>query len=276
MTSTRFSLTSDQLELLLAFEENKGLLKLSEAVGRDPSVISRGLQRIAEDFPVLIKVKGRWELTALGRQINEQTKQFTSQLQHLLPAKVKKSDEISFSSKSVLIIINAQVGLMDSTQEGRNNSDAERNIIKIMNHWRKTKRPVIHVKHISENPNSIFFRNAPGSQILSSMSPGHDEKVFEKTNSGAFCNTGLNDHLNQIEVENLLLVGFTANECIDATAKEASSLGYTSFVVGDATAMFDMRDQEGRLIKADRLHKLTLANINAFFAKVIQTSNVFS
>jgi predicted transcriptional regulator len=61
----KFNLNSDQLELLLAFENAKGLGHLAELMARDPSVISRNLQRVAEDYPVLKKVKGRWEITPL-------------------------------------------------------------------------------------------------------------------------------------------------------------------------------------------------------------------
>ncbi len=60
MSRLKFSLNSDQLELLLAFENAKGLGHLAELMARDPSVVSRNLQRIAEDYPVLIKVKGHW------------------------------------------------------------------------------------------------------------------------------------------------------------------------------------------------------------------------
>ena len=76
MTRLKFKLTSEQLELLLAFENSQGLTQLAEAMTKDPSVISRNLQRIAEELPVLKKVKGRWEMTPLGVQINAQTEAY--------------------------------------------------------------------------------------------------------------------------------------------------------------------------------------------------------
>ncbi|MNL66180.1 Isochorismatase family protein [compost metagenome] len=69
-------------------------------------------------------------------------------------------------------------------------------------------------------------------------------------------------------------MGFTANECIDATARDAAALGFLTQVVSDATAMFDMQGPNGKLLKADRLHKLTMANLNAFYAKVLKTSDL--
>ncbi len=53
-------------------------------------------------------------------------------------------------------------------------------------------------------------------------------------------------------------------------------MGFESYVVGDATAMFDVRSPDGKLLRADRVHRLTLVNINAFYAKVIHTSDIVS
>lgn len=275
MNRAQFLLSSDQLELLLAFEESEGLGKLAETMHRDPSVISRSLQRIAEEYPVLIKIRGRWELTPLGRQTNELTKKFIVAQRQLLPVEqFKRLEKINLPDRSILIVINAQQGLLDSTQEGRNNSEAEKNIAKLLNFWRQNKKTVFHVKHVSENPSSIFFRSSSGSEFLPSCAPQDGEQIIEKTKSSAFADTQFESKLKSLDYDSITLVGFTANECIDATAKDAAALGVTSFVIGDATAMFDLRGPDGKLLKAERIHKLTLANINAYYAKVIQIADL--
>ncbi len=101
-----------------------------------------------------------------------------------------------------------------------------------------------------------------------------NEIVIEKTKSSAFRDTNLEDYLNKENSTNIILVGFTANECIDATARDASEKDFSTFVVGDATATFDLIDSSNKLVKAERIQKLTLANINAFYAKVISTFEV--
>ncbi|MBY0415572.1 MAG: isochorismatase family protein [Bdellovibrionales bacterium] len=276
MTRLKFSLTSDQLELLLAFENAEGLNQLAETMGRDPSVVSRKLQRIAEEQPVLKKTKGRWEMTPLGIQINEQTKSYLKNQTELFSHVIanKKAQELALLVNAVLIIINAQKGLIDLTQEGRNNLEAEKNIIQVLKMWREKKRPIIHVKHVSNNAESPFYHHSAGSEFLDSIKPEANELLVEKTKSSAFTRTNLESHLVEGNFSNVILVGFTANECIDATAKDASSLGFTSFVVGDATATFDLRDSSGKLVKSERLHRLILANINSFYAKVINTSDI--
>lgn len=74
----------------------------------------------------------------------------------------------------------------------------------------------------------------------------------------------------------IILTGFTANECIDATARQASDLGFSTYVVADATATFDFHGDDGKLFKADRVHRLILANLQALFAKVVETRCVIS
>lgn len=273
MTRTRFPLSSDQLELLLAFEQCQGLGRVAEQMGRDPSVISRNLQRMAEGWPVLAKVNGRWELTALGRQINRGTQDFVVAQEKLLQAsrKKEKSVEPCHSPTALLMIINAQKALHDVTA-GRSNTGAEGNIASLLQTWRREKKPLLHVKHVSENPRSSFYKDAEACQFLAPLTPMNDEAILEKTKSSAFINTDLNDRLQRQGIDTLILTGFTANDCIDSTARQAADLGFTTYVVGDATAMFDISGTDGKLIKAERLQQLTLANLNALCAKVIETA----
>lgn len=269
-------MSSDQLELLLAFEDSEGLGRVAEMMGRDPSVVSRGLQRIAEDFPVLLKVRGRWEITPLGKQTNELTRKFLNE-QKALFSSVERSPvqrKVVLTLNTALVVINAQQGLLDATQPGRNNSEAEANILSLLKTWRSKKIPVIHVKHLSDNPGSIFYRGSTGCAFLSELSPLKGEEIVEKSKSSGFAGTSLESVLKKIDVTKVVLVGFTANECIDATARDASTLGFSTYVVGDATAMFDMHSPDGKLLKAERLHRLTLANIAAFYATVIVSKDL--
>lgn len=279
MNRPRFSLTSDQLELLLAFEGAKGLGHLAEVMAKDPSVISRNLQRIAEAFPVLIKSKGRWEITPLGTQINQQTRSFIESQGQLLSkiAPKKDSDKKRIGRDPTLIVINAQKGLLAGSQEDRNNSEAEENIALLLKEWRSKKQRVIHVRHVSDHPQSPFFKNSQGCEFIEALNPLVNEIVIEKTKSSAFAGTALESTLNHHPGSDVVLLGFTANECIDATARDATTLGFQSWVVGDATATFDLRDSTtGKLVKADRIHKLTLLNIHAFSATVVTTKEFLS
>ena len=64
-----FALSSEECELLGAFETCGSMAVLAEQVGKDVSAISRQFQRIAHTAPALEKSAGKWRLTELGHAI---------------------------------------------------------------------------------------------------------------------------------------------------------------------------------------------------------------
>jgi nicotinamidase-related amidase len=273
MSRVHFPFSSDQLELLLAFEESQGLAELAQRMAKDPSVVSRNLQRVAESGPVLAKVRNRWELTPLGQKINSRTREFLKGIATELAEQERKNQptEAYESARALLVVINAQNGLLLPHSQQRNNSRAEQNIALLLKKWRTSGRPIAHIKHVSDNPDSLFYRHSLNADFLPLLEPLPDEFIIEKSKSSAFAATSLGSLLEKEEITTLVLSGFTANECIDATARSACDLGFNTFVVGDATAMFDVTDQNGKLLAAERMHQLILANLNALFAKVLET-----
>lgn len=71
--------------------------------------------------------------------------------------------------------------------------------------------------------------------------PG-DVIVQEHWAQNGFANTDLDAQLKQHGIQKLILVGFIANSCIEATARFGMELGYHVTLIKDATAAFD---QEG-------------------------------
>jgi DNA-binding transcriptional LysR family regulator len=69
-------LTDTEAELLMRFEGAPTLEKLAKAAGRDITVISRQLTRIAAKGDFLMKVGGRWKLTELGHRYNQLHRDF--------------------------------------------------------------------------------------------------------------------------------------------------------------------------------------------------------
>ena len=74
MNTHAYLLSSDELELLLAFETATSLENLSKTLSKDISNISRSLKRIFEKLPVIEKQSNRWQITDLGRQLNLHTR----------------------------------------------------------------------------------------------------------------------------------------------------------------------------------------------------------
>ena len=76
MELARFALSSDELELLMLFEEFQDIKLVCQRIGRDPSGVSRALKRIAEKFPVIEKRAGRWQITSMGTELNVLNRNF--------------------------------------------------------------------------------------------------------------------------------------------------------------------------------------------------------
>jgi DNA-binding transcriptional LysR family regulator len=64
-----FTLSSEQCELLAAFEGSESISDLAKLVGKDVSVVSRQLKRIADEVPALEKNDRKWVLTNLGHEL---------------------------------------------------------------------------------------------------------------------------------------------------------------------------------------------------------------
>jgi len=256
----RFPLTSDQLELLLAFEASAGLAELATAMRRDPSVVSRNLQRLAEDAPVIAKQSGRWVMTEAGRSINETTRKFLAEVGRALPRAGASAGGEDFRGQgAVLMIVNAQQHFLDPARGVRSNPHAELNILRLLQHWRTTKRRVVHVRHLTLKPGSPFHPDAVSAAFIPALSPQEGETIIAKSTASAFAGTTLGFDLDGTPPEALVLAGFTANECVDATAKQARDLGFKTYVVADAVAMFDVVGADGQVFRAGDAHALTLA-----------------
>ncbi len=270
----RFPLSSDQLELLLAFEAARSPAHLVEIVRRDGSVVSRNLQRLAEDHPVLTKEGGRWRLTDTGRAVNVLTRRYLAELTTTLPsAETIARDEPTpyLLPRAVLIVINAQKAMQDAGRGNRSNPECESNVSRLLACWRKARKPLVHVRHESQNPGSALHPSVESSAFIPLLAPEPGETVVAKSTASAFGGTTLAADLAAANVDALILTGFTASECIDATAKAAADLGFRVYVVGDATATFDLTGPGGQIYKASRVQEMTLAGLHATFAGILET-----
>jgi DNA-binding transcriptional LysR family regulator len=76
MRLTRFAISAEEAELLMFFEETHDIRLIGKKLGRDPSGVSRAIKRLAEKFPVIEKISGRWQVTSLGTELNVLNRNF--------------------------------------------------------------------------------------------------------------------------------------------------------------------------------------------------------
>jgi nicotinamidase-related amidase len=183
---------------------------------------------------------------------------------------------VSLSSSAALLLIDVQQGLDHPRWGERNNPDAERRIADLLAAWRAAGRPVIHVQHLSLEPQSPLREDVPGHAFKAEALPVAGEPVFRKHVNSAFIGTHLEAHLRAHAIEALVVVGLTTDHCVSTTARMAGNLGFTVTVVDDATATFERRGSDGTHYSADLMHHVALASLHGEFATVRSTRDILA
>jgi len=173
-----------------------------------------------------------------------------------------------------LIIIDMQRGIGDPTLGNRNNPDAEDNIARLLGRWRESANPVVHVRHISRSPHSVFWPGQPGAEFQDRFRPLAAEHVIEKNVPDAFINSALERWLHVRAIDAVTIVGVITNNSVEATARSAGNLGFNTVVVSDACYTFDKADYQGRMRSAEEVHAMSLANLQGEYATIVTTQHV--
>ena len=177
---------------------------------------------------------------------------------------------------AALLIIDVQKGLEEPKWGPRNNPEAEKNIGRLLAYWRASSRPIIHIQHCSTEPESPLRPDRPGCAFQDVVEPQAGEPVFQKSVNSAFIGTALEAHLREQGINALVAVGLTTNHCVSTTVRMAGNLGFTTFVVSDATATFDRAGPDGTVYKAAQVHDISLASLHGEFATVVTTETLLT
>ncbi|MEM7281114.1 MAG: cysteine hydrolase family protein [Pseudomonadota bacterium] len=173
-----------------------------------------------------------------------------------------------------LLLIDVQEGLDDPKYGRRNNPEAEDNIKKLLDHWRHLKRPVIHVRHCSTEPDSPLRPDLPSNRIKPGLGPLATEKEFTKTVNSAFIGTQLEMHLREHGQNQLVVVGLTTDHCVSTSVRMAANLGFSVTLVSDATATFERKGPEGEHMSAEVMHNAALASLQGEFCVLTDTQSL--
>ena len=180
----------------------------------------------------------------------------------------------SLSSRTALLLIDVQQGLDDPRWGARNNPEAEQRIAELLAAWRATDRPVIHIQHLSREPESPLREDAPGHAFKVEALPIPGEPVFRKQVNSAFIGTDLETHLRARGIGTLVVAGITTDHCVSSTARMAANLGFRVTVIEDATATFERRGPDGIHYSAEVMHRVALASLHGEFATIRSTREV--
>lgn len=177
---------------------------------------------------------------------------------------------------ATLIVVDVQQGFLDPSWGPRNNPDAEANIARLLAAWRLDGRPVRHVHHSSGSSAETFYKGTPGYAPKPEAMPAPGEPIHVKEVNSGFIGTTLERELRTEGVDTLVVVGLTTNHCVSTTVRKAGNLGFTTFVIDDATATFDRAGLDGKTRLAADVHAAALSDLSDEFATIMRTDEVLS
>lgn len=139
-------------------------------------------------------------------------------------------------------------------------------IAKVLAYFRETNQAVIHIQHIGKE-NVGQEENNPTLAIHDSVAPIKGEIIIKKAYPSGFRETNLKDVLDELQIEELVVVGMMSHMCVDTTVRAASNYGYKITVLHDCCTTKSLTFQE-TTIDAVTVHKAFMASFEGFFAQV--------
>jgi maleamate amidohydrolase len=148
--------------------------------------------------------------------------------------------------------------------------------IRLVNKFRENNLPVIFTTTLyrDQSEASIFRLKIPDLNILvpgsdetsflEELSPNKDETLIEKKFASAFFETSLANHLNQIQVDSVIVSGVTTSGCVRATALDSMQNNFLTIVAEDCVGDRDLN-----------AHRANLFDLQAKYADVLQSDTIF-
>lgn len=145
---------------------------------------------------------------------------------------------------------------------------------KILDMFRESSLPVIHVQHINTREGAAFFlADTDGVRIHERLTPRGGESVVVKNAPNSFYGTNLREITAEKQVSELVVCGMMTHMCVDTTVRAAKDYGIPVTLVHDACATKDLVFN-GEKIPADMVQKAYLAGLNGMFAKITAASEL--
>jgi len=145
---------------------------------------------------------------------------------------------------------------------------------RLLDRWRSSSRPVIHVRHVSRFPDSTYRDGQEGVEFKEVALPLPGEPVVTKHTPCAFIGTPLEAILRERGIGDIVIAGVITNNSVEATARVAGELGFTTIVASDGTFTFGRADFRGVFRTAEEVHAMSLANLQDEYAHVLATEEI--
>jgi nicotinamidase-related amidase len=145
---------------------------------------------------------------------------------------------------------------------------------KVLDAFRASGEPVIHMKHVWDAPDAEFMRpGTDGVEIHPDVAPADGEPVLEKANPNSFLDTALERELRERGAEELVVAGMMSSMCVDATVRAAADLGFSPKVVHDACAAPDL-EFNGVDVPGAAVHAAFMAALADGYAEITSAAEL--
>jgi nicotinamidase-related amidase len=183
-------------------------------------------------------------------------------------------------SRTALVVVDVQQGFADlgywSPTGRRDNPACEANVGALIDAWQAAGRPLVFVRHDSDEDDSPLRPGTPGNAFLPVVAGEPDLLVSKQVNSAFYGSPDLDAWLRGSGIGSLAICGITTNHCCETTARMAGNLGYDVLFALDATHTFDRRGPDGAVMRAEELARATAASLHDEFATVVSTADLLA
>ena len=171
---------------------------------------------------------------------------------------------MSFGQKTALLLIDIQEFYFPGGALQLESPElAGMNAGLLLDQFRKSELPVIHVRH--------NFKS--GGDIHPYVKPNPGEAVISKDEVNAFIGTVLLELLQSDSIEQLVICGMQTHMCVEAAVRAAHDLGFTCLLVSDACATRALQYEE-YIISANNVQYSTLKTLEGTYARLVSTEEL--
>lgn len=90
-------------------------------------------------------------------------------------------------------------------------------------------------------------KGSDDARMMPGIEPEDDDIVLPKTSSGVFNSTNINYVLRNLGIENVIVVGFITDQCVDMAVRDGADHGYYMVCASDACATYSDERHENAL-----------------------------
>lgn len=149
------------------------------------------------------------------------------------------------------------------------------NIQKLIEHFRKNKRPILFTHHAHNKDGSDTgilkkwwgdaepVEGSPESEIIPGIKPAANDVIITKNRYSAFYNTRLEQTLKDLSIKEIVITGVMSNVCCESTTRDAFFRDYMVRFIADATATV-----------SEEMHIATLLNLSYACADICTTDEL--